>query len=79
VTRGKFLFVEGRLQQRSYEDRDGQKREATEVVISTLRVLGPPKNGKGSKPADSTRNAEPVDEGDNPFNVGEASDQEIPF
>jgi single-strand DNA-binding protein len=79
VTRGKFLFVEGRLQLRSYEDRNGGKREATEVVISTLRFLGPPKNGKGSKPADPPKSAESVDEGDNPFNLDEASDQEIPF
>jgi single-strand DNA-binding protein len=81
VTRGKFLFVEGRLQLRSYEDREGRKRNVTEVVVTTLRFLGPPKNGNGAKAAESSKAAEPVDEGDNPFNEAqsETSDQDIPF
>ena len=80
VTRGKFLYAEGRLQLRSYEDREGQKHKVTEVVVTTLRFLGP-KNGNGAKPAESSNAAEPVDEGDNPFNepASESADQDIPF
>jgi len=81
VGKGKFLYVEGRLQLRSYEDREGQKRNVTEVVVTTLRFLGPPKNGNGPKAAESSRPTEPVDEGDNPFNEtgSETADQDIPF
>ena len=81
VTKGKFLFIEGRLQLRSYEDREGKKRDVTEVVVYTLRFLGPPKNGSGARPAESSKAAEPSDEGDNPFNEpgSETTDQEIPF
>jgi single-strand DNA-binding protein len=81
VTRGKFLFVEGRLQLRSYQDREGQKGNVTEGVATTLRFLGPPKNGNGPKVAESSKAAQPVDESDNPFNEpgGETTDQEIPF
>jgi single-strand DNA-binding protein len=81
VTKGKFLFVEGRLQFRSYQDREGQKHDVTEVVVSTLGLLGPPKNGNGAKAAESSKPAEPSDEGDNPFNEpgSETTDQEIPF
>jgi single-strand DNA-binding protein len=81
VTKGKFLFIEGRLQLRNYEDREGQKRNVTEVVVTTLRFLGPPKNGNSAKPADSSEAAEPADEADNPFNEfsGENADQDIPF
>jgi single-strand DNA-binding protein len=68
VTRGKFLFLEGRLQLRSYEDREGQKRNVTEVVVTALRFLGPPKNGTGPKAAESSKPSEPVDESENPFN-----------
>jgi single-strand DNA-binding protein len=80
VTKGKFLYVEGRLQLRSYEDREGQKRNVTEVVVTTLRFLGP-KNGNGAKAAESSKAAEPVDEGDNPFNdqQTENADLDIPF
>jgi len=81
VTRGKFLFVEGRLQLRSYEDRNGEKREATDVVISTLRFLGPAKNGNGTKTPESSKAAEPNDEADNPFTeVGnETASSDVPF
>ena len=81
VTRGKFLYVEGRLQLRSYEDREGQKRNVTEVIVTTLRFLGPPKNGNGAKAAESSKAAEPADEIDNPFNErgSESTDSDIPF
>jgi single-strand DNA-binding protein len=81
VTRGKFLFVEGRLQLRSYEDREGKKRDVTEVVVTTLRFLGPPKNGNGPKAAESLQSAEPVDERDNPFSEpgSDSTEPDIPF
>ena len=81
VTKGKFLFVEGRLQLRSYEDREGQKRNVTEVVVTTLRFLGPPKNGNGAKAAESSKAAEPADEADNPFNdaADAGTDLDVPF
>jgi single-strand DNA-binding protein len=81
VTKGKFLFVEGRHQFRSYEDREGQKRNVTEVVVTTLRFLEPAKNGNGAKPAESSKAAEPVDESDNPFDevASDSADSDIPF
>ncbi len=81
VNKGKFVYVEGRLQLRSYEGREGRKQDVTEVVVTTLRFLGPSKKGNGAKTAESSRPAEPVDEGDNPFNEpgSETRDQEIPF
>jgi single-strand DNA-binding protein len=81
VSKGKFLYVEGRLQLRAYEDREGQKRNVTEVVVTTLRFLGPAKNGNGAKTSESAKAAEPADEGDNPFNdpQSEPTDENIPF
>ena len=81
VTKGKFLFVEGRLQFRCYQDREGRKRDVTEVVVTLLRLLGPAKNGNAAKAAESSNAAEPADEGDNPFNdaQSETADQGIPF
>jgi single-strand DNA-binding protein len=81
VNKGKFLYVEGHLQLRSYEDREGRKRDVTEVVVSTLRFLGPAKNGNAAKAAESSKPAEPVNESENPFNEpgSETTDQGIPF
>jgi len=69
------------LRLRSYEDREGQKRNVTEAVVTTLRFLGPSQNGNGPKATESSKPAEPADEGDNPFNEpgSETTDQEIPF
>jgi single-strand DNA-binding protein len=40
LTRGKQVYVEGRLQTRSYEDKDGKKVYATEVVADDVILLG---------------------------------------
>ena len=36
LTKGKQVYVEGRLQTRSYEDKDGQKKYSTEVVADGI-------------------------------------------
>ena len=81
ISKGRFLYVEGRLQLRSYEDREGKKRDVTEVVVTLLRLLGPAKNGSGAKAAESSKATEPLDEGDNPFNdaAGDGTDLDVPF
>lgn len=37
--KGRPIFVEGRLEHRSYNDKDGQKRWATDVVASRIEFL----------------------------------------
>ena len=39
--KGKQVYIEGRLQTRSWEDRDGNKRYTTEIVAHTMQMLGP--------------------------------------
>ena len=40
LTKGSKLYVEGRLQTRSYDDKEGVKRYVTEVVAENLVLLG---------------------------------------
>jgi single-strand DNA-binding protein len=40
LTKGRQVYVEGRLQTRSYEDKDGVKRYSTDVVAETVQYLG---------------------------------------
>ena len=40
LTKGKQVYVEGRLQTRSYDDKDGKKVYATEVVADEVILLG---------------------------------------
>jgi single-strand DNA-binding protein len=55
LAKGRSVYVEGRLQTREWEDRDGQKRRTTEVNAQTVQFLGgrgaPGAGAKG--PADS--------------------------
>lgn len=40
VTKGKEIAIEGKLTSRSYDDKDGNKRYITEVVINDIMLLG---------------------------------------
>ena len=40
VEKGKQIVIEGKLTSRSYEDKEGDKRYVTEVVISEILLLG---------------------------------------
>ena len=40
LTKGKQVYVEGRIQTRSYDDKDGKKVYATEVVAEDVILLG---------------------------------------
>src|SRR6201990_3011776 len=47
LTKGKQVYVEGRLQTRSYDDKDGKKVYATEVVADEVILLGGRGEGAG--------------------------------
>ena len=53
--KGKLIAVEGRLQTRSYEDKEGQRRKAFEVVADDMQMLdrgpGAGSGGGGGAPA----------------------------
>ena len=51
LTKGKQVYVEGRLQTRSWDDKDGKKQYMTEVVADDVILLGG--RGEGAAPADS--------------------------
>ena len=38
--KGKQVYIEGRIQTRSYEDRDGNERYITEIVADQMQMLG---------------------------------------
>jgi single-strand DNA-binding protein len=51
LTKGQLVFIEGRIQTREWDDRDGNKRQTTEIVASDMKMLG----GRGdARPATET-------------------------
>ena len=46
LAKGRQVYIEGKLQTRNWEDKDGNKRYTTEVVAQVMQMLGP----AGDKP-----------------------------
>jgi len=69
--KGQQVYIEGRLQTRSWEDKEGQKRTNVEVVANEMMMLGERRN-HSTKPKESDqdddKSAEPIaDEDEFPF------------
>jgi len=65
LAKGRQVHIEGRLQTRSWEDRDGNKRKTTEVVAYSVLFLGSDR-GDGGGRRDDYREPGGYD-GDEPF------------
>lgn len=70
LKKGSLVYIEGRIQTRQWDDRDGNKRTSTEIVASTFRMLG----GRGEGAAELEPSA-PEAEAAEP----EISDEDLPF
>lgn len=47
LSKGRQVYVEGRLQTRSYDDKDGVKRYMTEIIAADVQFLGSKESGGG--------------------------------
>ena len=45
LSKGRSVYIEGRLQTREWEDKEGQKRSTTEIVAQNVTFLGSPRAG----------------------------------
>ena len=50
LTKGRQVYVEGRMQTRQWTDREGRERRTTEVVAHTVRFLGSGSGGGVDSP-----------------------------
>lgn len=48
LSKGRSVYVEGRLQTREWEDKEGQKRRTTEIVALSVQFLGGREGGAGA-------------------------------
>ncbi len=51
LTKGKLVYVEGRIQTRSWEDKEGIKRSTTEIVASGMQMLDSKGQSKEQAPS----------------------------
>jgi single-strand DNA-binding protein len=75
LRKGSLIYVEGRLQTRSWEGQDGQKRRATEVIVNDFEFLE--SRGAASQAPSSHDEAPPPS--DDQHGVRDVDPDEIPF
>jgi len=86
LTKGKQVYVEGRLQSRSYDDKDGKKVYTTDVIADEIILLGGRGEGEeggsspmarsASAPTSRKTSSPPDDDFGGSMNI---SDDDIPF
>jgi single-strand DNA-binding protein len=73
LTKGRQVFVEGRIRTRQWQDQGGQKRYTTEIVAQNVQMLG----SRGERGAEEVASV-PADEAIN-GDFGSGPDDDIPF
>ncbi len=94
LTKGKQIYVEGRLHTRSYDDKDGKKVYATEVVADEVILLGGkgegggfeggsqssgPRTGGTPQPQRGGASGSPGGSGEDPYSGMGVTDDDVPF
>lgn len=68
LTQGSQVAIDGRIQTRSYDDNNGQKRYVTEVVADNVEFLG----SKGSSNSSNNMNSSASKAEPTPYDFGDA-------
>ena len=76
LRKGSQIYVEGRIQTRKWQDKDGNDRYTTEIVGNEMQMLGS-RSGSGA-PADSAPSKAPAP-ASAPAPVSDDLDDDIPF
>jgi single-strand DNA-binding protein len=83
LKKGSLIYLEGRIQSREWNDKEGQKRTSFEIVATNFRMLGSKSDSTGGGPRSSApagnfeadSPAPPADDQAGP----EVTDEDIPF
>ncbi len=73
ITKGRLVYVDGKLQTRKWQDKDGNDRYSTDIMIETITMLG---RGDGSNQNISKQN---VSKPNTVTNDSQADDDDLPF
>jgi len=79
LKKGDSVYIEGRIQTRSWEDQNGQQRWTTEIVAQEMTMLGGAGGGQGGGGGGGRRSGRPAPEEETgPDTVSEGED-DVPF
>jgi single-strand DNA-binding protein len=71
LTKGKLVYVEGRIRTQNWEDKEGNKRATTEIIASDMKML----DSKGQRGAEGSQEEPPLS---HPAD-GPLPDDDVPF
>ena len=54
LSKGKQIYIEGRIQTREWEDKEGNKRYTTEIIASQMLMLGSRESSGEPRPSQSS-------------------------
>lgn len=77
LSKGSLAGVDGRLQTRNYENKDGQRVFVTEVVADSVQFLEPKNNNQ--QPNNNYHQQGQTQTGNNPFDNTEEDFSDLPF
>ena len=76
LKKGSKIYIEGKLQTRTWDDQSGQKRYTTEVVVNDMQML----DSRGEGGGGGTRDPGPATQPEHgPPPGGSAEDDDLPF
>lgn len=75
LAKGRQVYIEGRLQTRSYDDKDGAKRYTTEIVADVVQFIG----GRAGAGEQSDGKREPTKSPEDTYVPDDFGTDEIPF
>ena len=67
VTKGRLVYVEGRLESRSFTDKEGKERAVTEVIAADVQFLDGPGTTTGDLPVEDRTQDTDFDDLEIPF------------
>ncbi|PTI22624.1 single-stranded DNA-binding protein [Staphylococcus warneri] len=76
LTKGNLAGVDGRIQSRSYENKEGQRVYVTEVLADSVQFLEPKNNQSNNQSQQQSGQAQ---SGNNPFDNGTDISSDLPF
>jgi len=76
LSKGNLAGVDGRIQSRSYENKEGQRIYVTEVLADSVQFLEPKNNQSNNRPQQQSGQAQ---SGNNPFDNGSDEFENLPF
>lgn len=74
VKKGDKIFVSGKLSTRKWNDKDGNPRQSTEIIVAQMEMLGS-KGSSGSRSSGGSQDSDSSSDGD----FGGITDDQIPF